>query len=101
MTKLKFLVFSSLIIMAALPATFGQACCSGGIPLAKNVGIRPVEEKQLNLRMHYEANILNSFYTGSEKLETATAKRLSQSVFFQGSYGLSPRFSVHSLFSWV
>ncbi len=93
--------FSSLIFMAELPVTLGQACCSGGIPLAKNIGVRPVEEKHLNLRIQYEANILNSFYTGTEKLETATAKRLSQSIFLQGNFGLSNRFSVHTLFSWI
>ena len=88
-------------LMLNLSNISGQACCSGGVPISNNIGIRPVDVKQITIRGLYDANFLNSFYNGSDKLDDATVKRLSQTFFIQGIYGVTDRLSFNTMFSYV
>ena len=78
-----------------------QACCSGGVPISNNIGIRPINEKTISFRAIYDANVLNSFFTGSEKLEDESIKRFSQTAFLQGIYGINNRISINTMISYV
>ena len=89
------------IAMASQPQAFGQACCSGGVPISNNVGVRPIENSQILIRSLYDANFLNSFYTGSDKLADNNINRFSQTFFFQGGYGITDKLSVNAMISYV
>jgi len=81
--------------------SWSQACCSGGVPISNNIGIRPVDKNIFSVRAFYDANVLNSFYTGTDKLEDGTIKRLSQTIFLQGIYGINKRISINTMLSYV
>jgi len=93
--------FSFLLFMSGPTSLFGQACCSGGVPLSNHIGIRPVDNKQLMIKGSTDINMLNSFYNGTKRLDDNNVKRVTQTVFIQGIMGLSERFSMNTLFSWV
>ncbi len=79
----------------------GQACCSGGVPISNMIGVRPAEIHHLTIRGTYDGNYLNSFFTGSDKLNENIVSRYSQTVFIQGIYGITERLSINALMNWV
>ncbi len=98
----KIIILSIILLaVASQPQGFGQACCSGGVPISNNIGVRPIDNSQFIIRGLYDANFLNSFYTGSDKLEDNNIKRLSQTYFLQGIYGITDKLSVNAMLSYV
>ncbi len=79
----------------------GQACCSGGVPISNQIGVRPADKHQLTIRGTYDGNFLNSFYNGSDKLDDTNVKRFSQTIFLQGIYGISERLSINAMMAYV
>ena len=89
------------IISQFTEPVFSQACCSGGVPISNNIGSRLVADKTLSFRLSYDANILRTYYTGTEKLEDQNIERFSQSGFLQAIYGINNKLSINSVFSVV
>ncbi len=79
----------------------GQACCSGGVPISNQIGIRPTDKHQLSIRGTFDGNFLNSFYNGTNKLDDTNVKRFSQTIFLQGIYGISDRVSINAMMAYV
>jgi len=94
-----FLFFVSWIIQPV--DIMGQACCSGGVPISNQIGVRPADKHQLSIRGTYDGNFLNSFYNGSDKLDDTNVKRFSQTFFVQGIYGVSDRLSINAMMAYV
>lgn len=80
---------------------YSQACCSGGVPFSNNLGIRPIDNKNLQLRLVYDYNSLQSLYNGTTKLNDRTTKRATQTFMFHSIYGLTDKLSMSGLFSFI
>lgn len=78
-----------------------QTCCSGGVPLANNLGLPNEGKGSLSLGLSYDYNNLNTLNSGSEKLDDDSRKRITNSVLFNLGYSITDRLSVESLFTWV
>jgi hypothetical protein len=92
-----FLVFLLLIIRNQLP---GQACCSAGTPLLSNLEVSSTSYGDLQLSVNYEYNFLNDVLSGKKEIK-GLRKRISQSIIIESSYGLSRRFSLTGLISFI
>lgn len=92
-----FLIFRLILMGTA----YGQACCSGGVPISNMIGVRPADMHQLTIRGTYDGNYLNTFFTGSDRLSDNNVSRYSQTVFIQGIYGITERLSVNVLMNRV
>ncbi|MFK7907408.1 MAG: hypothetical protein AB8B69_19895, partial [Chitinophagales bacterium] len=54
---------------------YGQACCSGGVPIASNIGLTTGQPKSLQLLLTYDYNNLLDLMNESERLDDRTRER--------------------------
>ncbi|MEA1786736.1 hypothetical protein U1E44_11580 [Arenibacter sp. GZD96] len=88
------MVFFSLKIVA-------QTCCSGGVPLASNLGL-PNEGKGIVVAgITYDYNNLNTLNAGTRELDDDSRQRITHSVLFNMGYAFTDKLSVETLFTWV
>ena len=78
-----------------------QTCCSGGVPLAANLGLPPSDDQALQFRLSYDLNVLETLKSGKEKLDDAARSRRTHSALLEMGYSFSNRFSVDAFFSYV
>lgn len=81
--------------------TYGQACCSGGVPIASNIGLTTGQPKSLQLLLTYDYNNLLDLMSGSELLGDRTRERATHSLLFETGYSFNKRFSISTLISFV
>lgn len=80
---------------------WGQTCCSGGVPLAGNLGLPMGETGQLQIGASYDLNRLRTLKTGTRTLEDQSRLRTTQSILFTAGYTISARWSAELLLPWV
>jgi len=78
-----------------------QTCCSGGVPLASNLGLPAGTHGQLQLGLSYDLNRLRRLYTGSEAFDETSRIRNTQTVLLEASYAVSDRLAIDLLLPWV
>ena len=78
-----------------------QTCCSGGVPIASNLGFPSAEKKILQLSANLDYNKLTSLYSDRERLDDELRKRTTHSYLIRANYTLSDKFAVESFFSFV
>lgn len=78
-----------------------QGCCSGGTPLAANLGLAGGQSRSLQFLLRYDLNLLRHLGTGSERLDDDSRRRRTHSLLFESAYALSDRWSVSLLLSLV
>jgi len=78
-----------------------QTCCSGGVPLASNLGLPSGEKGSLQLGLSYDLNRLRRLYTGSESFDATSRTRNTQTVLLEVSYALTNRFSFDFVLPYV
>jgi hypothetical protein len=79
-----------------------QACCSSGTPLLSVVELGTGRAHVLQLNLRYDYNVLNSVFNGTASLPNdAGRQRRVHSIVAEGSYGISSRISISSLFSFT
>lgn len=93
-----FLFSISLLFFLELS---GQTCCSGGVPVAANLGLPPTSEKTIQFRLSHDLNVLKTLKTGSETLDDDSRTRRTHSTIAEVGYSFTDRFSVDGFFSWV
>ena len=97
-----FVLFSFLTFIGLLcSGLYGQACCSGGVPISSNLGLTSTEIGQLQFQLTYDYNTLRDLLTLSERLDDDSRTRNTHSILLESSYDISKTFSVSSLFSYV
>ncbi|MEM6765255.1 MAG: hypothetical protein AAF655_10025 [Bacteroidota bacterium] len=84
---------------ASLPL-WGQ-CCSGGVPIASNLGLTAKPGGTLQLQATYDYNNLTDFFTGTEELDDDTRIRITHSWLLEANYDFSSAFAINTLFSYV
>ena len=91
-----------LFILFLLPIySFGQTCCSGGVPLSGNLGLPIAEQSSLQLSLSYDLNVLRTLKVGTEKLDERNRERITHSVLFETGYTFTKNFSADVFISWV
>ncbi len=82
--------------------TFAQTCCSGGVPLANNIGGLPVSLKGTwQVSVSTDLNVLRTLKDGSTKLEDNSRERKTLSLLVKTSYSFTDKIFLEGLFSWV
>lgn len=94
-TIISFLVFSLSAPLAA------QTCCSGGVPLAGNLGLPSGEKGSVQIGLSYDLNRLRRLYTGSESFDATSRIRNTQTILLEVSYALSSRISVDAVVPYI
>jgi hypothetical protein len=90
-----------LAILLCRNISFGQTCCSGGVPLSSSLGLPPEQGNMLQLSLGYDLNVLQTLKTGTKTLDDDSRTRRTHSLLLQAGYSFTGRFSVDALFSWV
>ncbi len=90
-------VFSFLFFQTGMT----QTCCSGGVPLAANLGLPPSNSQALQFRLSYDLNVLETLKSGRDKLSDNARSRRTHSALFEIGYSFSKRLSVDAFFSYV
>ena len=96
--RLIYILFFTAINLSYLNA---QTCCSGGVPLAANLGLPPSQKKATQFRLSYDLNILKTVKTGTEKLNDHARTRCTHSILFETGYSFNDRFSLDLFYSWI
>ena len=78
-----------------------QACCSGGVPVAANIGLPPSSGKTLQVRLSYDLNVLKTLKSGTDVLDDDSRTRRTHSILMEAGYSFSKRISIDGFFSWV
>lgn len=90
-----------MILLTLSTNHFAQACCSAGTPLLGSLEMSSGSAGILQLGLTYDYNSLQSVYEGSKWLDDRTRERFTQSALFEITYGITNKFSVTGLLSFV
>lgn len=80
---------------------YSQACCTAGTPLLGSLDMSTTQKGVWRLGMTYEYNTLTDVYTGFSFLDDNLRERSTQSLLFEINYGLTDRFTITGLFSYI
>jgi hypothetical protein len=95
---------SVLLILFVLITSFEifpQACCSAGSPLLGSLEVSTAYAGELQVGLTYELNVLKDVYSGSTRLDDNLRKRTVNSFILEANYGLSQKFSISTLFTFI
>ena len=81
--------------------TYGQTCCSGGVPISGNLGLPPGSDGTWQFSLGYDVNVLKTLMDGRDVLDDQSRERVTQSILFQSGYSITDRFSADLFFSYV
>lgn len=91
-----------ILLFSLLPTVLvGQTCCSGGVPLASNLGLPAAEGGALQVGISYDLNRLRRLYTGAEAFEETSRIRNTQTLLLEVSYALSDRVSFDVVLPYI
>jgi len=65
---LRIVSFLSVLIFSCSQMK-AQSCCSGGVPIASNLGFGSAEKKVLQLSFNLDYNKLTSLFSNSDRLD--------------------------------
>lgn len=98
----QYQIYFSILIFLQLPLlTFGQTCCSGGVPISGNLGLPQGSAGTWQFSLAYDINVLKTLMEGSEVLDDQSRKRVTKSFLFQSGYTISNRLSTDVFLSYV
>ncbi len=99
---MKSAVLSALLLLIASLYGTAQTCCSGGVPLASNVGGLPaLDSGRIQLAAQFDVNILNTLKDENRILEDDSRSRKTYSALLHGGFSITNRIALEGLFSWV
>ena len=97
-----FKTLTQLIAYIFIPLSiYSQACCSGGTPLAGNIGLRPMGARDVYLDLTYDYNRQGTLLNGSTILNDNRRERNTNSLLSRISYGITSRLAVTGILSWI
>ena len=94
-------LLSFVLILCATAVLSAQTCCSGGVPLAGNLGLPSGSKGDVQVGLSYDLNRLRRLYTGSESLATTSRTRSTQTVLLEASAALTDRFSLDVVLPYI
>jgi hypothetical protein len=79
-----------------------QTCCSGGVPLANNIGGLTKEEKgTLQISLNFDGNFLRTLKDGAKTLNDDSRVRTTYSALLNANYSFSEKISMEVLLSGI
>ncbi len=99
-----FLITGLIILITGLFTLTSQAqtCCSGGVPMAGNVGsMAPADKGTFQLSIGFDGNFLRTLKEGTETISDHSRFRTTYSGLLNAYYSINDRLSVEGLFSFV
>ncbi len=81
--------------------TYGQSCCTGGIPFTGQVSTDPIATGRFQFDFKYDRNIINDLIIEKNELDNETNFRMTNSLFLQIGYGVGEKLSIAALISYV
>ncbi len=94
-------ILSAAIILFGCIDSFPQACCSAGTPMLGSLETSTTSRNNLQLNLTYDYNTLQSVFEGSTQIDDDTRERVTNSVLFETTYGLTDKFTLTGLFSFI
>ncbi len=99
---LKVFIFIGLVILQfSSLTTWGQTCCSGGVPLSGNLGMPVADKHSWQFALTYDVNVLKTLKVGTEKLDEKNRQRITHSIMLEAGYSFSQRFSADLFLPFV
>ena len=95
----KVLFFLLLILLT--PKLIAQTCCSGGVPMASNIGLPSSEKGTWQFSLSYDLNVLETLKDGKTVLDDDTRKRTTKAILSQIGYTVSDKVSVDLFLSHI
>ncbi len=95
------MTFRNVIIVIAIwssagTLTYGQTCCSGGVPISSNLGFNAADAGVLQVRVGAHLNLLRRLYEGADQLNDDFRTRTTHSFNFRAAYNITRRFSIET-----
>ncbi|MEL6140513.1 MAG: hypothetical protein AAFQ37_14080 [Bacteroidota bacterium] len=78
-----------------------QTCCSGGVPLAGNLGLPAAQAGSWQVGLSYDYNRLRRLYTGSKAFDETSRTRTTHTTLLEIGYSLSNRWSIDFLLPYI
>ncbi|MGH2568566.1 MAG: hypothetical protein ACRDGA_09520 [Bacteroidota bacterium] len=97
--------FTIAILLASLTLTsakgLAQACCSAGTPLLGSLEFPSTPAGIWQLTLTYDYNVLRDVLSGTQTLVDDSRRRVTHSLLWETSYGISSLFSISILLTAV
>lgn len=92
---------SVLFFISIASSIIAQTCCSGGVPVASNLGLPNSSSKTLQIALGYDLNVLETLKSGNETLDDDSRSRRTHSGIFELGYSITDDFSIDGFFAYV
>jgi len=92
--------FALMLCMAPL-ISYGQTCCSGGVPLSSNLGMPPNDQGIWQFSISYDHLVLSTLKEGSMLIDDQSRIRKTQSILTEIGYGITKRIAVDVFIPYV
>jgi len=96
--RLFIFFFASILLVNSL---FGQACCTGGVPISSNLGLGAGSAGTFQFQFTFDNNTLKDLLAFDQRLDDDRRTRNTRSLLLETSYDIIEGLSVSSLFSLV
>lgn len=96
-----FLGGLTLLFAVITNFSFGQACCSGGVPLGGTLGLGTADYKAFQFLLTFDRNVLNDLMSNSTLLKDDTRSRLTTSTLLEVNYGINERWAIATVLPFV
>ncbi|MFY0688697.1 MAG: hypothetical protein JXQ90_16100 [Cyclobacteriaceae bacterium] len=90
-----------LIVYLFLTLDLIAQCCSGGVPMASNIGMGELEGRGFQLELSYDQNSLEKLKSGSTNLKEKSRSRITRTALLESGFSFGNGWSVDALMSVV
>lgn len=99
---LKQLTIATFLTITLMPAEgWAQACCSAGTPFLGSLEFPATPERNWRFAFVYDYNTLRDVVSGTKQIFDNTRQRVTHSLMWETSYGITSRFSATVLITAV
>lgn len=96
----KTFLIAGIILVSVYSKSVSQ-CCSGGVPMAGNLGLPQVDMNTWQFSLNYDLNVLKTFQSGTEKFQENGRRRNTHSSLLQIGYTFSKRLSADIFLAFI
>lgn len=94
-------LFFLILFCATVTNSFGQTCCSGGVPISGNIGLPRAEAGTFQVSLDYDFNNLRTLQFEGERLDDKLRERTTRSALLNIGYALSSKWSADLMLTHV
>ena len=94
-------ILSAGILLVFICSKSIAQCCSGGVPMAGNLGLPQVDMNTWQFSLNYDLNVLKTFQSGVDKFQENGRQRNTHSTLLQIGYTFSKRLSADIFLAFI